>query len=153
MVVVTSHLTEGMIAGGQRVVDLLDAASFPFSGALWLLDGESRTFRLMIVTQFREGAGPKLLYKKLRLALTCGGNAPPPIPLTDISLVTSNTPIVRLIESMASSFRMMSSAEENGSSDVLRLMRNTINGHYIEDALIYRLRDPDREYLGTTGPK
>jgi hypothetical protein len=132
VVVVTQVLTDEMLAAGRLAVQRLDAAKFPFSGALWLLDEDARTWKFVVVVS-KSGAhvGPKVLYQRLRRILTQGGRANPPIALSDIFVVSKADPLIRTLSLVL---------KTSGSDAGIRMTGNTINGYYIEDAYIYRLR-------------
>lgn len=74
--------------------------------------------------------GPKKVYKKVKQVLSAQELEKNVIDLSDISVVEDNHSLIELISSAIGQVPDLSE---------VRFSRNTIQGHYIEDALIYRL--------------
>lgn len=131
VVVVTQVLTGDMIEAGKRTVQRLDKAKFPFSGALWLLDDEMRAWKFVLVAPAQAKLGPKALYERLRRVLAHPQHEESLVPLSQIFLASDHDSIVRLLSAMV---------KTGPGLHGIRMTGNTVNGRYIEDAYVYRLR-------------
>jgi hypothetical protein len=114
---------------GRNLVQALDAASFPVSGALWLFRPEADDWRLLIVS-------PRLTESSLSKAFSqmhqIARKLPEfPLLLSSVSLIPPDDPLIVQLRK----------AIKTGPSDIggIRFSRNVIDGTYIEDAYIYRL--------------
>ncbi len=114
---------------GRNLVQALDAAKFPVSGALWLFNPEADDWRLLIVS-------PRVTENSLSKAFTqlhqIARKLPEfPLLLSSVSLVPPDNPLIVQLRK----------ALKTGPDDIagIRFSRNVIDGTYIEDAYIYRL--------------
>ncbi len=124
--VVTPSFDEG---AGRHLVEALDGADFPVSGALWLFNPEANDWRLLIVSPVVTGNNLSRAFTQLhQIAQTLPEY---PILLSSVSLVQSEDPLIVQLRK----------ALRTGEKDIsgIRFSRNTIDGTYIEDAYIYRL--------------
>jgi hypothetical protein len=112
----------------QTLIRTLDKSDFPVPSALWLYIADGDEWRLIIATPIVESYGPSEGYRRFqRLA---EGLLQGPQLLRSISLVS---PSDALIVALGSVIRT-----ELGINHI-RFSKNSIDGTYIEDALIYRL--------------
>ncbi len=116
-------------AAGRHLVEALDGASFPVSGALWLFNPEANDWRLLIVS-------PAVTTNNLSRAFSqlhqiARGLPEYPILLSSVSLLQSEDPLIVQLRK----------ALRTGPQDIsgIRFSKNVIDGTYIEDAYIYRL--------------
>jgi hypothetical protein len=114
---------------GRNLLEALDAANFPVSGALWLFNPEADDWRLLIVS-------PRVTDNSLSKAFTqlhqIAQKLPEfPLLLSAVSLVPPQDPLIVQLRK----------ALKTGPTDIagIRFSRNVIDGTYIEDAYIYRL--------------
>jgi len=129
-VVVKEILTQGMIETGAELTRLLDQAPLVVSASLWLYIPESNIWRLIIASPEVRTYGPKKVYQKIQPILSQIFEEELSIGLKDISVVENNNPLIALLR--------MAIRTGDGISGI-RFSRNTINGHFIEDAYIYRM--------------
>jgi hypothetical protein len=129
-VVVKEILTQGMIETGAELTRLLDQAPLVVSASLWLYIPESNIWRLIIASPEVRTYGPKEVYQKIQPILSQILEEKLSIGLKDISVVENNNPLIALL-------RM--AIRTGDSISGIRFSRNTINGHFIEDAYIYRM--------------
>ena len=127
---VTNYLTDQMIEAGKTVLEQLDASNVDVSAALWLLEPESQSWRLVLAIREVDRQGPKAVYKKIDAALQRTAKGKTSLSLQDISAVSPKDAVITLLR------KVVKTEKDPG----LRFSRNTINGHYIEDAYIYRPR-------------
>jgi hypothetical protein len=129
-VLVTGALTQEMIVAGTNLLRNLDKAKFAIRGALWLYLPEENCWRLFFALPEVRVLGPKAVYKKIRSLINKLPENEPKIETKDITVTDENAPLIVLIRGAIST-----------GPDIcgVRFSRNTINGHYIEDAYIYRL--------------
>ncbi len=128
---VKEQLTSDMIEFGKRLIEKLDDSSFELSSAFWFYIEDSEKWRFIISSPQIKEEGPKNAYKKVQTALK-ELRIDKKIALKDISVVEENHSLIKLIKTAIGNI--------HGISEI-RFSRNTINGHYIEDALIYRIED------------
>jgi hypothetical protein len=124
---VTQTLTKEMIDEGASLLKRLDAEKAKITAAFWFYLENSDTWTLIIASPMVQSQGPKELYGQIQKLLSNGSA----LSLRDISVLPSDDPIPKLL----------SAAVKTGANDIsgIRFSRNTINGHFIEDAYIYRL--------------
>ena len=128
-VVVIESLSPKMIEAGEELVRLLDQIHFDVRAALWLYVSEVGTWRLIIASPDVKRGGPRKTYKKVQSVLSKMQDRPR-VGLENISVVDSHDPLVSLLRTALKTGPHISG---------IRFSRNTINGHFIEDAYIYRL--------------
>jgi hypothetical protein len=127
----TGTLVRSDIDAGLGLIRALDAGSFGVSAALWLYNSDLDNWRMVIAYR-----GPKKdLEKKYLEAATISAdwrNAYPDDPILDLSKVKITSADDRLIAGLRPAIRV------DGLGEV-RFSHNTVNGIYVEDALIHRL--------------
>jgi len=129
-VVVKEVLTKEMIEAGAELTRLLDQTPLVVSASLWLYIPESNIWRLIIVSPEVETSGPRKVYQKIQPVLSQILEEKPSISLKDISVVENGNPLIALL-------RMAIRTGDDISG--IRFSKNTISGHFIEDAYIYRM--------------
>jgi hypothetical protein len=128
-VVVKEALSHEMITAGAELTQKLDE-QFVVKAALWLLLPETGTWRFIVCIPEADKQGPKKVYSTIQKLLRKGVSALPDISLTDISVLSPKDPLIQLLRT----------AMETGSGiSAVRFSRNTISGHFIEDAYVYRM--------------
>jgi hypothetical protein len=123
-------LTKGMIQAGADLVRRLDAAHLEVNAALWLYIPDANLWRLVIASPVVKAEGPKRVYQKIQLVLSQAPDDADKVTLSDISVIEHMDPLITLLRTAVKT--------GNGISG-LRFSRNTINGHFIEDAYLYRV--------------
>ena len=129
-VVVKEVLTKEMIEAGAELTRLLDQTPLVVSASLWLYIPESNIWRLIIVSPEVETSGPRKVYQKVQPVLSQVLEEKPSIGLKDISVVENGNPLIALL-------RMAIRTGDDISG--IRFSKDTISGHFIEDAYIYRM--------------
>jgi len=127
---VKEQLTSEMIQLGKDVLHRLDDTALDVRSALWFYLEDSEKWRLFLATPQVRVEGPKKVYQQVKRVLSQIESESTGIDLKDISVVEDNHSIIKIISGAI--------GQVPGVSEV-RFSRNTIHGHYIEDALIYRL--------------
>jgi hypothetical protein len=128
--VVKEQLSAEMIEAGAQLIAKLDAMGFPIVAALWLFDPEINEWRLLIASPERAMSGSPDIYTKIRAARNTLGEKAAAVPMLLISLVDPNQELIR-------SFRK---GRPTGSGvSRVRFSKNVVDGHYVEDALLYRI--------------
>ncbi|MER8571664.1 hypothetical protein EOD10_30705 [Mesorhizobium sp. M7A.T.Ca.TU.009.01.3.2] len=119
------------IDAGINLIRALDEKGFGVAAALWLYNSDVDNWRMIIAYR-----GPrKDLEKKYLDAATIAADwrkARPQEPILDLSKVKITSADDRLIAGLGIAMRV------DGLGEV-RFSHNTINGIYVEDALIHRL--------------
>lgn len=128
-VVVGEQLTGEMIEAGKRLLRALDSSRLRFSGAFWLYMSDSEAWRLVLVSQEVNIHGPRKVYGDIQDVLLKSQERKK-LRLSDITVMENDAEFITSLRRAV------------GTSDGIagiRFSRNSINGHYIEDAYIYRL--------------
>ena len=121
---VAAPLVEPFIEAGRKLVEALDRASFPIEAAVWRYFPDASEWRLVIASKLVDQVGPRETYKTLQPLLGTD------LSLRDVSVVSPQDDFVRLLRKAIRTGPGISS---------IRFTGNTIDGVFIEDALIYRL--------------
>ena len=128
--VVKEYLTEEMIEAGEALTAKLDEMGLPVAAALWFFRVEDNEWRLLFASAEVSSVGPRSVYKKIQEARQALGPKVEASPFSAIGLLDANDPLVQLLR--------IALRTEGGVSRI-RFSKNVINGHFIEDALIYRI--------------
>ena len=108
----------------------LDEMGLRSSVVLWLFDGEVNEWRLLFASSEVSTKGPRQVYEKIQLALQQLGEKAVAAPLSVIGLLDEHAELVKLLRV---------SIQTGPNISRMRFSKNVINGHFIEDALIYRV--------------
>lgn len=127
---VKETLAGEMTSAGAELITRLDKAGFSVFAALWLYLPESETWRLIIASPEVRLDGPKKAYKKIQSVLARIPLDKPRISLSDISVLDSKDPFITSLKAAIQT--------DKGISGI-RLIKTSVNGHFIEDAYIYRM--------------
>ena len=128
--VVKEMLTQEMIQAGADLTRRLDEADLEVRASLWLYIPDKNLWRLIVASPAVRQDGPKKVYQQIQTSLSKMSDKTWKIPLHDISVVEDSDPlIVSLRTSMGT---------KDGISG-RRFSRDIINGHFIEDAYIYKM--------------
>lgn len=128
--VVKEQLTEAMIEAGEKLTHKLDELEVPTTAAFWFFDPEVNEWRLFFASPEAETSGPRQVYGKIRDALAQLGKYSASVPFSSVGLLDTDADLIRLL-------RM--TVNTGGTINRIRFSKNVINGHYIDDALIYRM--------------
>jgi hypothetical protein len=123
---VATPLVEPYIEAGRELIMNLDASGFGVEAALWLYRPESYEWRLLIASPVVDERGPQEAYRKVQTFV----HVNPLLSLRNVSVVSPTAEIIQALR------RVIKTGP--GISDI-RMTANSINGFFIEDALIYRL--------------
>ena len=123
----STPLTPEMQSAGEAVVRELDRRKVIAKAALWFYVPEQSDWRLLIATPEVRTIGPKKLYKTLQQVLLKTESS---VKLSSVGLLDSKDPLITLLSKAIGT--------GDGVTGV-RFSRNTVNGHFIEDAFIYRM--------------
>jgi len=124
---VGSLLSKEMIDAASALLRELDAQQLEVTAAFWFYLENSDTWTLVISSPSVQREGPKKLYAHIQSLL----RTKPDLRLRNVSVLPSDDPTITLL-------RMAIKTDANSVAGI-RFSRNTINGHLIEDAYIYRL--------------
>jgi hypothetical protein len=127
--VVKEHLTGVMIDAGAELTLTLDRVGLPITTALWLFVPDLNEWRLLFASPEVATKGPRDVYEKIQGALGLLGDKAAAVPLSMIGLLDANADLVRLLKG---------AIRTGPGINRIRFSKNVINGHFIDDALIYR---------------
>lgn len=117
------------VEAGQRLLHHLDEALFKVSAAFWFFSSERQDWRLWIATPVVDEAGKRGAYLRLGDVLRA---AEPELLMHPVVHLVS--PKEKLIRSLRRIFGKTASVEG------MRLGNNIVDGIFIEDAYVYRIR-------------
>lgn len=126
---VKEQLTPSMIDAGAELTKKLDEAGLPVTTALWLFEPELNEWRLMFGSPEVGTKGPRAVYEKIQHAVDELGDQASVVPLSMIGLLDANADLVQ---------HLRLAIGTGPGLGRIRFSRNVINGHFIDDALIYR---------------
>jgi hypothetical protein len=129
--VVKEQLTRAMEDAGDALTRELDKMGVSISTALWLFDPEIGEWRLLFASSSVSEKGRLDFYEKIQRALKNLGPLASATPLSTIRLMDPGDSLVQLLK-----VAIQTAPDAIGR---IRFSRNTINGYYIDDALIYRV--------------
>ena len=121
-----------MIEAGAQLTETLDKNGLPLVAAFWLFTTDLNEWRLLFASPEMSSLGPRSVYVKIDKARAALGELADKVPLSVIGLMDQSNQLVQLL---ASTLRVEGLSRK-------RVSRNAINGHFIEDALIYRVTKP-----------
>ena len=128
--VVREVLTEQMIDAGKKLVERLDQSESDVHSALWFLDPDDNTWKMIVSSPLVETDGPKSFFKRILDANKIAKQSSDPIiSLNDIRVSSTSDPLIDLL--------LRAISTEKGIHSI-RFTKNTINGTFIEDSYIYR---------------
>lgn len=128
-IVVKEQLTAEMIDVGAALTQKLDELGVPITVALWLFDPESNEWHFVISSPDVSTKGPFEIYDKIHLATQQLGEKAAAVLFLSVRVLHERTVLVQAIRKAIHTGPTVSR---------VRLKRDVANGHYIEDALIYR---------------
>ena len=132
-ILVKEPLTHEMIAAGEELMRVLEAANIELSALFWLYTVEAGQWRLTLATPLVDTLGPKKTYATVRNALSSASSAIQGLDLLSVTAVSPNERLVRALASV--------SGLANSSLATKRLPRSYLNGIYVDDIYIYFVKD------------
>lgn len=130
--VVKEQLTEPMIRAGAELTRKLDELRWPLLASLWLYISESNQWKLILASPLVASDGPKKSYETIQDALATIQAAEGAVSLSDIGVMEPENSLITLLRV---------AIRTDPTVGGIRFTRNVINGHFIEDAYIYRMSD------------
>lgn len=125
-------LTEGMIQAGVELTKKLDERCWPVHASLWVFFSEGNQWKLLLASPRVKLDGPKKSYETVQSALADTPAAGGTIMLSDIAVTDPDAPLLGLLRVAITTGPTLSG---------IRFTGNVINGHFIDDAYIYRISD------------
>ena len=126
---VKETLSENMVKEGSSLTSALDNLHLDISAAFWMFYPETNTWKYRFASSQTKNLGPLAIYKAVQNALAEGKFHY--IKLSDVSIIDENHP---LLSGLAAIIKTGNTIQN------IRFSRNVVNGQFIEDLLIYRLR-------------
>jgi len=129
-ILVTETLSEIMTKSGAELIRRLDKSDSEVKTALWLFFPDEKSWKLIIASPLVGEKGPREFYKRVITSNSEAHDNEYIVSINDIGVANVDHPIVQLMKFVIGT----------GKNDVseIRFSRNTINGTFIEDSLIYR---------------
>lgn len=147
---VTDEFTDAMIKSGAALLRRLDTDGADVRSAFWFYFSDVRSWKLIIASPKVDLEGPREFYKRIVKQNKVATKNEYVLSLNDIGVTNMSNTIVVLLG-------MAVGTPSKGICEV-RFSRNTVNGHFIEDAYIYRSNiydenKPDLEMKTISKPK
>jgi hypothetical protein len=133
---VKEALTDEMIVAGASVVQSLKERRFVVDAVLWRYLPELNRWRLVLATPGVHRDGPLKAYRRLFQSLRDVDTHR--LSVEDVALVDTRDPLIQVVRGALRTSR---------SSNGIRVSREWLKGHFIEDAYVYRLSNQ------ATGPR
>lgn len=114
---------------GEKILDLLDAAKFTISVAIWILTEQDGEWKLVIGTPLYDKIGPLEAYGKLISALR--RDNPESRDFDDVRLMSNREPFIRELRRLFG---------KTASVKGMRLGGHHIGGVWLDDAVVYRIK-------------
>ncbi|MBZ5556854.1 MAG: hypothetical protein LAO77_06205 [Acidobacteriia bacterium] len=130
---VETQLTPELIQEGAALIEGLDRAGVSPDAALWFYFPDISAWKLVLAEVKVGPEGPREVYRSVQKTLQTLRNQVTHMSLDDVALAKPDAPFIRLLAQTI--------ATGPGISGI-RFTGNVINGTLIEDAYIYRLRQP-----------
>ena len=127
--VLKEPLTNGMIDAGAHLVRKLDEMGVEVTSALWLLDTEINEWRLLLASPVVSQQGPRTMYGKVQLARDELDESDSAVLFSAVSVAPENADLIT---------RLRATVHTGSAIERIRFSKNVADGHFIEDALIYR---------------
>lgn len=128
-IVVARPLSDAMIDGGDALLRELDRSGMRPSAAFWYLLPETVDWRLFFASAAVQTDGPRSVYGTVAASLQHLGAHANGISLSDIGVLDDDAELVKLFRA---------AVPTGPGPSRIRFARNVVNGHFIEDALVYR---------------
>lgn len=133
--VVKDQLTDAMVDAGEALTRKLDELGLPTNAAFWFFMPESNEWRLLFASAEVSAKGSRAVYKRIHQAIEQLGPEASATPLSVVGVLDADDDLVRLLVGVVST---------PGISRI-RFAKNGINGHFIDDTLIYRMTSPGHQ--------
>jgi hypothetical protein len=129
-VVVKESLTDAMVRDGALLVEKLDEAARRPHAAFWFYFPDANAWRLLLALPEVSTKGPREAYTAIQTALAELNPTSRELALEDIGVMPTDHPLVDVLRG---------AIKTGPTIERIRFGKNVINGHFIDDALIYRL--------------
>lgn len=128
--VVKEQLTSAMVDAGADLTRKLDEIGVSITAAFWLFEPELNEWRLVFASPDVSAKGPREVYDKIRQAIDQLKEKASATPLSLIVVMDADADLIQLLRV---------ALKTGGDLNPIRFSKNVINGHFIDDALIYRV--------------
>ena len=126
---VKEQLTNSMIEAGAELTAKLDESGLLVTAAFWLFMPDVNEWRLLFASPEVRSKGPRRVYRQIQEAVSKLGPDGAAVPLS----------VIGVLDDAAELPRLLKYAIQTGAGvGRIRFSKNVINGHFIDDALIYR---------------
>ncbi len=126
---VKEQLTGSTIGAGAELTRKLDESGLPVTTALWLFGPDLNEWRLLFASPEVATRGPRDVFEKIQQAINQLGEKASAVPLSVVGLLDADADLVRLLKVAIGT---------GPGVNRIRFSKNVVNGHFIDDALIYR---------------
>lgn len=128
---VKEALTEEMKTAGAELTRKLDEAKWPVSASFWYFEPDENRWKLIVASPRLETDGPRRSYEAISNAV--GTLREHFDGLGFIAVVAPGNPVVRTLALAVSTGPAIAG---------IRFSKRMVDGHYIDDAYVYRVTPP-----------
>lgn len=128
--VVKEQLTDAMVDAGAELTRKLDELGLQVNAALWYFMPDVNEWRLLFASPEVSAKGPRSVYAKIGAAIQQLGAKAAATPLSAIGVLDDEDEIVKVLRALV---------RTGPALNRMRVTKNAVNGHFIDDALIYRI--------------
>jgi hypothetical protein len=128
-ILVRRALTQEMIDAGAKLIERLDKEGLEVTTSFWQYLPDLGTWRLLIASPKVKKEGPRKVYKEIQAVISKMPSQERSISITDISVVERDDPLIYSLSKFVKTGTKISGVSVTASA---------IDGHYIDDAFIYR---------------
>ncbi len=130
-ILVKESLAKEMIEAGAELTRKLDEADVDVQASLWLYLVEPNLWRLVIAEPKVRTDGAMRIYKTIQSLISKIPEDQPKVMLKDISVLETNAPLISALRKLRKTRKKLAG---------MRLSREYVNGQFIEDAYVYRMK-------------
>jgi hypothetical protein len=130
---VETPLTPQRISDGIALIEGLDRAGISPDAAFWFYFPDIRGWKLILAEAKVGPEGPRGVYRQIQKTMNSISDKLSSLTLTDVAVAKPDAPLIALLRQVVAT----------GPGIVgMRFTNNVVNGTLIEDAYIYRIRNP-----------
>ncbi|HEY0142301.1 MAG TPA: hypothetical protein VGF48_15490 [Thermoanaerobaculia bacterium] len=126
--VVKEALTEDMKKAGAELTRRLDDAAWPVIASFWYFVPDANQWRLMLASPNLESEGPKQSYEAISKAVSTLREY-----FDSLEFISVVAPTHDVVQTLASAI------QTGRTIDGIRLSKRMVDGHFIDDAYVYRM--------------
>jgi hypothetical protein len=130
-IVVKDQLTDAMVDGGADLTRKLDELGLKTSAAFWFFMPDLNEWRLLFASSEVSAKGSRDVYRRIGRAIDALGRGTSAVPLSAVGLLENDADLLKALRRVV--------ALTGPGLARLRISKSAVNGHFIDDVLVYRM--------------